>query len=144
MEAEINDILSLIADRICPPKTELKAISPLTFAFVGDAVYSLIIRTAVVNRGNMANQKLHKKSTEYVSAKAQAQMADYWLQSGMLTAEELDVLKRGINTKTHSQAKNASTAEYHKATGVEVLSGYLYLKGELSRLIELMAAGMDI
>lgn len=144
MEAEVKDILAEISERICAPKNELRSLSPLTLAFVGDAVYSLIIRTVVVNLGNSANNKLHERSTKYVSAKAQAAMAEFWMEQDILTDEEFDILKRGINAKTHSQAKNASTAEYHKATGVETLSGYLYLKGETGRLIEIISKGIDV
>lgn len=137
-----RDIFALVSEELCKPKTELRAQSPLTLAFIGDAVYSLIIRTMVVNQGNTANGKLHTKSTKYVSAPAQAQMADYWVNNNLLSEEEYDIYRRGMNAKPHSQAKNASTIDYHKATGLEALSGYLYQSGQMERLVELIKSGL--
>lgn len=137
-----KDVIAIVEELFGSPKTPLNAQSPLTLAFVGDAVYSLIIRTIVVNEGNTSNGKLHKKSTGYVSAAAQAQMAKNWLEAEILTEEEQAVLKRGINAKPHSLPKNASPADYHKATGVEALAGYLYLKGDIKRLTELIKTGL--
>lgn len=139
-----RDILSQIRNQLGEPANALNTISPLTFAFVGDAVYSLIMRTMVVDRGNTANGKLHSKTTAYVSARAQAEMADKWINREMLNDEEMAVLRRGINAKPHSVAKSASTYEYHRATGVETLAGYLYLKGDTARLVELIKKGLDV
>lgn len=138
-----NSIYELTSDMLCKPKTPLQAQSPLTLAFVGDAVFSLIFRTMVVNQGNSANGKLHTKTTKYVSAPAQAKLADWWQDNGVLTEEEHDIYRRGMNAKPKSQAKNASTIDYHKATGVEALCGYLYQKGETKRLIELIKLGIE-
>lgn len=137
------DIFELVSNELCKPKTELRAQSPLTLAFIGDGVYSLIIRTMVVNQGNTANGKLHTKSTSYVSAKAQAAMADFWVEKELLSESEYEIFRRGMNAKPHSQAKNASTIDYHKATGLEALSGYLYQSGQLDRLIKLIKVGLE-
>lgn len=146
MEAEVisekNSIFDVVCNLICEPKTSLQAQSPLTLAFIGDAVYSMVIRTMAVNMGNTANAKLHERTTRYVSARAQAWMYDFWIQKELLTTEEADILRRGYNAKTHSQAKNASSVEYHKATGVEALSGYLYQKDEVARIVELISIGI--
>ena len=137
-----SDIYSLICESFGEPKTPLKAQSPLTLAFIGDGIYSLIARSIVVNQGNTANGKLHNKSLEYVSARAQSRVAGVWLEGDILTQEERDILNRGMNAKPHSLPKSASHFDYHRATGVEALSGYLYQKGELERLIYLIKEGL--
>ncbi len=118
-------------------ESELKTYSPLTLAFLGDALYSLYMRERVVRRANMPSHKLHAETVRYVSAPAQARAAEA-LQA-VLTEEEQDVYRRGKNAKTGSGAKNASSEEYHKATGLECLVGWLYLKGESERLRELLS-----
>ena len=105
-----------------------KLYSPLTLAYLGDAVYEMVIRTICVKRTNMQTQKLHRKVTGYVSAKAQAKMMDALI--GELTEEEESIYRRGRNSKPYTKAKNASMEEYLKATGFEALVGYLYLQKE--------------
>ena len=112
--------------------------SPLSFAFLGDAVYSLYVRKLVIMNGNMSAHKLHQRATEYVNAGAQAKAAD--AIQAILTEEEKDIYKRGENAKTESHAKNASLYEYHKATGLETLLGWMYLKGDMRRLEEVLEA----
>lgn len=136
------DLAKLISQKAGSPKTDLKSQSPLTLAFIGDAVYSLVMRNIVVNQGNMANNRLHKKTTELVSANAQAKMADLWEEKEVLTQTEADILKRGTNSHTKTQAKNASSYAYHRATGVEALAGYLYLAGRMDRLVDLILLGL--
>ncbi|MCR5626304.1 MAG: ribonuclease III [Lachnospiraceae bacterium] len=116
----------------------IKTYSPVTFAFLGDAVYSLYIREKVVIFANTSPKKLHARTSAYVSASAQAYVADRFLEDEVLSEEELDIYKRGKNAHTATSAKNASQADYHKATGVEALIGWLYLKEEHSRVDELM------
>ncbi len=122
--------------------TPLKAMSPLTLAFVGDAVYTLVISTMVVDKGNTANEKLHKKTESLVSARAQSDAVERLSAPGILTDEESDILRRGINAKPKSHAKNATLTEYHRATGLEALVGYLYLAGRQERLVELIHLGI--
>ena len=109
-----------------------KLYSPLTLAYLGDAVYEMVIRTICVKRANMQTQKLHRKVTGYVSAKAQAKMMDALI--GELTEEEESIYRRGRNSKPYTKAKNASLEEYLKATGFEALIGYLYLQKEYERM----------
>lgn len=116
-----------------------KLYSPLTLAYLGDAVYELVIRTMAVKRTNMQTQKLHQKVTRYVSAKAQAKMVD--ALAGVLTEEEMAIYKRGRNSKPYTKAKNASLEEYLKATGFEALIGYLYLRRDFDRMNELIIKG---
>ena len=115
--------------------------SPLTLAYLGDAVYEMVIRTICVKRANMQTQKLHRKVTGYVSAKAQAKMMD--ALAGELTEEEESIYRRGRNSKPYTKAKNASMEEYLKATGFEALVGYLYLQKEYERMNALLAHGIE-
>ena len=115
--------------------------SPLTLAYLGDAVYEMVIRTICVKRTNMQTQKLHRKVTGYVSAKAQAKMMDALI--GELTEEEESIYRRGRNSKPYTKAKNASMEEYLKATGFEALVGYLYLQKEYERMNALIAHGIE-
>ena len=118
-----------------------KLYSPLTLAYLGDAVYEMVIRTICVKRTNMQTKKLHRKVTGYVSAKAQAKMMDALI--GELTEEEESIYRRGRNSKPYTKAKNASMEEYLKATGFEALVGYLYLQKEYERMNALIAHGIE-
>lgn len=118
-----------------------KLYSPLTLAYLGDAVYEMVIRTICVKRTNMQTQKLHRKVTGCVSAKAQAKMMDALI--GELTEEEESIYRRGRNSKPYTKAKNASMEEYLKATGFEALVGYLYLQKEYERMNALIAHGIE-
>ena len=118
-----------------------KLYSPLTLAYLGDAVYEMVIRTICVKRTNMQTQKLHRKVTGYVSAKAQAKMMDALI--GEPTEEEESIYRRGRNSKPYTKAKNASMEEYLKATGFEALVGYLYLQKEYERRNALIAHGIE-
>ncbi len=114
----------------------LRTYSPLTLAFVGDCIYDLVIRTMLVERYNAPPERLHKEKSGLVKAQTQARMV-LALQEE-LTEEEKDIYRRGRNARPHSTAKNASAADYRKATGLEALYGYLYLSGRTDRLLELV------
>ncbi|MBR6509858.1 MAG: ribonuclease III [Clostridia bacterium] len=109
-------------------------LSPSVLAFVGDAVYGLYVRTklAEVNR---PSGELHKLSVKLVSAPAQAKA--YGLIEGKLSEKEISIFKRGRNFHTSSAPKSATKGEYHTATGLESLFGYLYLEGDTARADEL-------
>lgn len=115
--------------------------SPLTLAYIGDAVYDLVIRTVLVKRANCQTAKLHHKASSLVNAAAQADIIAA-LQSH-LTQEEQGVYRRGHNAKPYNTAKNASRREYLEATGFEALIGYLYLKGDHQRMIDLVKLGLE-
>ena len=115
--------------------------SPLTLAYIGDGVYDLIIRTLVVSEGNRQVQKLHKKTSALVQASAQSQMMR--TIQALLTPQEHVVYKRGRNAKSVSPAKNQTLTDYRRATGFEALMGYLYLKKEWKRMIDLVKAGLE-
>jgi len=115
--------------------------SPLVLAYVGDAVYEIMIRTMVVNGGNEQVNKLHKRTAALVKAGAQAQMILAVDES--LTDAERAVYKRGRNAKTASTAKNATMKEYRMATGFEALLGYLYLSEQYDRMAEIVSLGLN-
>lgn len=117
-----------------------KAYSPLALAYMGDALYDLIIRTVVVERANRPVRDLHRIAVQYVSAEAQAKIASA-LQD-MLTEEEESVYRRGRDAKPHTKAKNASMEDYLKATGFEAVLGYLYLTDNTERALELVRDGL--
>lgn len=122
-------------------EVNIKEYSPLALAYIGDAVYELIIRSLVLNEGNRQVQKMHKRTSSMVQASAQARIIT--ALNDRLTEEEHAVYKRGRNAKSMSPAKNQSVSDYHKATGFEALMGYLYLKKEWKRMLELIKAGLD-
>lgn len=106
--------------------------SPLTLAYVGDSVLDLMVKTHFVKNVNKQTYKYHKDVSAIVKAVNQAKFVDYIIDE--LASDELDIYKRGRNATTHSKAKNATMGEYRKATGLEALFGYLYLKGDYERL----------
>lgn len=111
-------------------------LSPLTLAFVGDAVYEIYIRTMLAKDVNMQVSKLHRLAVKYVSAVAQSNIVHRI--SDNFTEEEMDVYKRGRNAHSHTSAKNADIVDYRCATGFEALLGYLYLKKSSERLEEIL------
>lgn len=137
---ESMSLLSQIKEAFAVKEVDVRAYSPLTLAYIGDAVYDIIIRTVVVERANRATNELHKKTSSFVKAQAQAAMIE--ALSDVLTEEEEAVYKRGRNAKSYTTAKNASIADYRKATGFEALIGYLYLKDDMGRILELVKEGL--
>lgn len=111
-------------------------LSPLTLAFVGDAVYETYVRTKIAKDVNMQVAKLHKIAIKYVSAVAQSKIVRAIEDN--FTEEELSVYKRGRNAHSHTSAKNADIVDYRHATGFEALIGYLYLKKNSARLDEIL------
>ena len=134
-------ILNAIRQEFVCKEVDIRAYSPLTLAYIGDAIYDLIIRTIVVERANRPANKLHKTVVRYVNAGTQAQMIMALEEE--LTEEEKAVYHRGRNAKSYTSAKNASIADYRKATGLEALFGYLYLQGEMDRLLMLVRLAFE-
>ena len=120
---------------------DLRTYSPLTLAYIGDAIFELVVRTVLVERKNTQAEKLHKAATKIVKAETQALMIETIKEE--LTEEELAVYKRGRNAKAVTRAKNATMSEYRRATGFEALMGYLYLKGDIERMIELIHLAVE-
>ena len=113
----------------------INAISSLGLAHLGDSVYELMVRSWLCLKGHGRSGKLHKLTGGYVSAPAQARAAERILPC--LTENEKAVYKRGRNTRVNSVPSRATIGEYHAATGLEALWGWLYLHGDTPRLNEL-------
>lgn len=147
MQNTQGSLLEQIKECFACKEQDVRAYSPLTLAYIGDAIYDLVIRSVVVERANRSANDLHRKTVKYVKAPAQAAMIQALL--GELTEEEEAVYKRGRNAKSYTSAKNASLGDYRKATGFEALMGYLYLTGRTERMLFLIkkgiaSAGMEI
>ena len=132
---------SYIREQFGEPDVNVRTYSPLTLAYIGDGVFDLVIRTAVVGKGNTHASQLHMRTSHIVKAHTQALIAEY-LQD-KLTEEEADIYRRGRNAKSATMPKNASVADYRKATGLEALVGYLYLTDQFARLVELVKSAVD-
>ena len=116
--------------------------SPLSFAFVGDAYMSLVIRRMLLEKGDMPVNKFHKASVKYVSADAQAAIHDALLENGFLSEEEQEVMHRGKN-HAHPTGRGANYASYKRATGLESLLGFLYMTGKTDRADEIIRFGVE-
>lgn len=136
MEASLSYLKELFA----LGNTDIKTYSPLTLAYIGDAVYEIVIRTILVEKGNAQVNKLHQRASKLVKASAQSEIIEKLKED--LTEEELVVYKRGRNAKSYTMAKNATMSDYRRATGFEALMGYLYLKEDFCRIVELVRAGI--
>ncbi len=136
-----NDYAALVRDTFEVPGEPMNRYSPLALAFMGDSVFEIIVRSIVVQTANRTAGQLNKIKVKFVNAAAQAKMIE--TLEPELTDEEMDAYKRGRNAKSYTSAKNQSVADYRKATGLEALCGYLYLKGDTGRLFELIKKGMD-
>lgn len=135
-------------DRVIREVFEMKDVdadsySPLTLAYMGDCVYELTIRTLLVNKGNAPVNKLNKKSSDLAKAPTQSKMINLLVEDGFLTEEENAVYKRGRNAKSFSTAKNATVSDYRRATGFEALIGWLYIKGDSKRALEIIRYAFD-
>ncbi len=137
----MEDFYSEITDKFDVKEVDIKTYSPLSLAFVGDCVFDLVIRSILAGKGNIPNGKLHTRKSAIVKASAQAEMADALLD--ILTEEEEAVYKRGRNAHTGSKAKNATDSDYHKATGLEALMGYLYMTHRQDRVLDLIKTGLE-
>ena len=128
--------------RFVDKEIEPKQLSPLNLAFIGDCVYEMLVRESLVCNANRPVNDLHKESVKFVSAKAQTYA--YHKIENLLTEEEIAIFKRGRNAKVGHNPKSASQSEYHTATGIEALFGYLYLTNNLHRIQELFKIISDI
>ena len=120
---------------------QVKAITNLGLAHIGDGVYELLCRSWLISRGDKTVLKLHNATVELVKAPTQAKFADKL--KPILTEEEMDYFRRGKNAHTHAAPKSATRQEYAKATGFETLFGALYLLGRKDRLMELFSICME-
>ncbi len=134
------DLYSVIKEKYRIHDIDLKTYSPLALAYIGDAIYEIIIRTKLVTEANTQVRKLHKRASDLVKAHTQAEMITSLLEE--LTETELQIYKRGRNAKTATMAKNATMKDYRSATGFEAVMGYLYLNQQSDRMMELIEMGI--
>ena len=127
----MEEFINIVKD-----EKEVNMMSPLTWAYIGDCVYELYIRTQLVNTTNLKPHKLHIESIKYVKAKAQADILKK-LEND-LTEDEKDIVRRGRNAENHHLPKNADPADYMYSTAFEALIGYLYLTKKDERLKEIL------
>ena len=120
---------------------ELRAISAIGLAHMGDAVYETLVRTWLCVHGKATGKELHRATIALVCAQKQAELAQRVLPQ--LTEEELAVYKRGRNPNVHAMPRSATPAQYHAATGLECLMGWLYLRGDKERAEQLFHAMME-
>jgi ribonuclease-3 family protein len=146
MEESITSVAAFsefFKDTLKLKEVDVKTYSPLALAYIGDAVYELIVRTKVMNHGSTQVHNMHKKSAALVNAGAQAEIIRRLIEEEYLTPEEVAAYKRGRNAKAVTTAKHATVVDYRTATGFEALCGYLYLTGNLERLITLVGRGLE-
>ncbi|MCI5503312.1 MAG: ribonuclease III domain-containing protein [Anaerobutyricum sp.] len=138
----MEESLGRIMDHFPLTEQEVRSYSALAFAYIGDSVYDLIIRTMITSKGNNRPNKYHQQVIQYVNANAQTRMMDKI--KPLLTEEEKTMFRRGRNAKSISCAKNQSHHDYRIATGFETLIGYLYMTGQMGRIMELVSVGLGI
>ena len=105
---------------------DLRTYNPLSLAFIGDSIYETLVRTIVVEKGNKSVNAMAKEKNTLVNATKQSEIGEFL--KDYYSEEEADIYRRGKNAKTANHSKSAAYNEYHKATGIEALIGYLYLK----------------
>lgn len=120
---------------------DIRSYSPLTLAYIGDAVYELIIRSYTAGKGNAPVEKLHHETSSLVKAHSQSDLV--CAIDGELDEEERSVYKRGRNAHSYTRAKNATVSDYRRATGLEALIGYLFLQGRYERMLQLIYKGLQ-
>lgn len=135
MQPEDN-LLEQIRHAFPAKERDIRTVSPLKLAYLGDAVFEILIRTYVFDSAKGPVKQLHYLTSSLVNAGSQAAMAHRMRPK--LTAEEETIFKRGRNAKAASVAKNADIVDYRNATGLEALYGYLYLTNQMERAIELL------
>ena len=123
-------------------ETDIRTYSPLALAFLGDGVYSLVIRTTVIAKGNRQAEKLHNETTRLVRAQKQAAIGKAVYD--LMTPQEQKIYRRGRNAHPMHHAKGASLEEYLQATALETLCGYLFLQGNMDRVRELIRIGLEL
>lgn len=133
---------SYIKEQFGIKDVDIRTYSPLTLAYIGDGIFDIVIRSVVVGKGNTKASRLHKHTSSIVKAHTQAVMIE--ALEPHLTKEEADIYRRGRNAKSPTMAKNATMADYRKATGLEALMGYLYLSDDFERVVELTKLGVQL
>lgn len=142
MEKSVTlDFHDFIENTLQLKEVDVNTYSPLVLAYIGDCVFDLVIKSMVISAGNKQVHKLHEETSQYVQASSQSKMMR--AMQPCLSEEEHAVYRRGRNAKSVSPAKNQSITDYRRATGFEALIGFLYLKREYARLMELVKIGLE-
>lgn len=123
------------------PAKPVQLINPVVLAYMGDAVFELLVRQYYISQPNHKSHHLHREATKLVSAKAQRKLLERWQPS--LTEEEAEIVRRGRNAKSGAPPKNADPADYRHATALECLVGYLFYEGRSERLHELFEMAIN-
>lgn len=137
MEKSLN---AYIREQFQLKEVDIRTYSPLALAYIGDGVFDLIIRSVVVDGGNIGVNRMHQRTSHIVKAQTQSKMAEK-LQA-FFTEEERNIYRRGKNANDSTRAKNATLADYHRATGLEAVFGYLYLNDRFDRILFLVQEGI--
>ena len=140
MEESI-DLYKKVLEEFRIKKQHPDTYSSLVLAYLGDAVFEVVIRSMIVAGGNEQVNHFHKKCSSLVNASTQARMIEYLMED--LTEEEEKVFRRGRNAKSYTSAKNASVRDYRMATGFEALMGYLFMEGRTERIFELIKKALQ-
>lgn len=142
MEASITmELDAYLCDVFQTEEQDIRSYSPLSLAFIGDCVYDLIIKSLIIRKGNRPVNAMQRETSRLVQASAQSAMMRVMQEH--LTEEEHAVYRRGRNAKSVSPAKNQSITDYRRATGFEALIGYLYLKQNYRRIVDLIKTGLE-
>lgn len=141
--SELSGFYEFFREMLKLKKVDVNSYSPLALAYIGDAVYEILVRTKVMNHGSTQVNNMHKKSSGLVNAGTQAEIIRKLIEEEELTQEETAVYKRGRNAKSATTAKHAAVIDYRTATGFEALCGWLYLNGDLKRLVTLVSKGLE-
>ncbi len=128
--------LNLDFERFALPGKPAGQYAPLTLAYIGDAVYELVVRTVVTARHDVSVNRLNKRCADLVKAVTQSKMAE--TLKPYFTEKEAEIYRRGRNAHSPTTPKNAPVTDYRRATGFEAVMGYLYLNGETDRMMELV------
>ncbi len=136
----MDESIKYLKEQLRLEDVDIRTYSPLTLAYIGDAIYELVIRSILVMQGNCPVNTFHQKASRLVKAPTQSKMMD--VIEPLLSEEELQVYKRGRNAHSATTAKNATVGEYRRATGFEAVMGYLYLKEDWKRMIDLVKIGI--
>lgn len=137
MEKSLN---AYIREQFQLKEVDIRTYSLLALAYIGDGVFDLIIRSVVVDGGNIGVNRMHQRTSHIVKAQTQSKMAEK-LQA-FFTEEERNIYRRGKNANASTRAKNATLADYHRATGLEAVFGYLYLNDRFDRILFLVQEGI--
>ena len=136
-----GDMIDQIREQFDIRDRDVREISALSLAFLGDAVYELVIRTVLTERGGQPGA-ISRRKTQLVNAVTQAKIARRLQRAQLLTEQEESILRRGRNASPRTIAKHATAQDYHLATGLECLMGYLYYSGQTDRAVELIRRGL--